>query len=194
MQRAEGEQAVESEAERERRDRRKAHGLGDGGHERRQPEPPRPRATTPPSARPGARAAGNPARAPRRGERGQRRMAPPTAGSPASECDEAVHLDDGARGRETVNGRSAAMTVNAVPTSTTSARRRGASHRTRARPPRGSRGTDESTTEPEVRPAREHHLIAADEVDQGRRDDRDSAAGDQEGQENVAAEPVIGTG
>jgi hypothetical protein len=48
---------------------------------------------------------------------------------------------------------------------------------------------------PEVRPTREHHLLAADEVNQRGRNDRHGTAGEEEGHESVTPhEAVIGTG
>ena len=173
VQRAQGEQPVEREADDEHGDRGQAGGLGYGRHEARHPESDEAErddadhqdALKDEQGTHGPRASG-------RGQsgEGEDERAHGQRGRPRQR-DDAVHLDDEARARKAVHEQERGH----------DGERRADEHGARvaaAPAPVGQRdaggGRDErrEPDAPEVSRARELHLLRADEVDQSRRNDR----------------------
>ncbi len=196
VQRPSGEHAVEGEPDGEQGEGGETGRLRHGRHELRQPERRHPegddadhqRRLEPEQGRHRARAA--------RGRQGGESEddASHREGGGAGQGDDAVHLDDEAWAREAVDEEQRRHHRE----------RRADEHRAGVPPapaPIGegdAGGRREQRREhdgEEVRLAREHHLLPADEVDQGRRKDRNGAAGNQQGHECITPHaPVIGTG
>ena len=196
VERPQGEHAVERESDREQGERGQAGRFRHGRYELRQPEcrqaegddAHHQRRLQPEQRRHGTRAAGRR----QRGESEDDGSDGECRG--ARQRDDAVHLDDEARARKAVHEEQRCHHCEG-----------GADeHRAGVSPAPAPVGEGDAGDRrhqrrehdgDEVRLAREHHLVPADEVDQRRRDDRNGAAGDEQRHESVPPhEAVIGTG